>query len=321
MGAPSLSGEVHEGMPASWPAEGKAPVFLVPMDGSPEAASALAVALRLAAPSGGEVAALHVSKPGLIMRRAPLAPSPLSEFAHHGEDDAEEARLAMLPAPVWAKAAGVRVALYGARGKPAPAILACAEAIGATMVVMGAHGRSGKSEGKTLGSVAHEVYGASKRPTVVVPPKGVRDSETLARAFASPPEGAAPGSKVICALDGGPGSDEVVAASVELARRTRGSLRLFSGAPAYPGADTAAAVANAQQAALAALVQFKVDTGATDALRGLVELSEGERDAVIVVGARAAAGRAPGEVGSFTAKLLGASQCAIAVLPVGSAAP
>ena len=301
---------------ASWPPEGAPPLFLVPMDGSAEAASALGVALRLAAASGGRVAALHVSRPGLLTRRRPLPPSSLAEFAHHGEDDAEEARLAMLPASVWAKASGVPVDLFGARGTPAQAVLACAKAVNATMVVMGAHGKSARSGGKTLGSVAHEVYGALRTTTAVVPPKAVRDSDALARTFGAPPEGPVVGPKVIAAIDGGPGSDEVTRASVEIASRTRGALRIFSGAPAYPGADVKPLVTAAQEAALAALVQFKVDIGASDALAGLVGLSEQEPDALIVVGARAAVGRAPGEVGSFTQKLLESARCAVAVVRV-----
>ncbi len=301
---------------SNWPPEGKTARLLVPMDGSQESASALAVALRIARPSGASLTALHVGRRGVLTRRRSVAPCPLDEFAQHGEDEAEESRLAMLAVPVWGKAAGVQVALMAARGAAAQAIGACSESIAATMVVMGAHGRSAHSEGKTLGSVAGEVYGASKRPTIVVPPRAVRDSEALAREFAGGGEPPVAGPRIIAAIDGGPGSAEVIAQAVELARRARGALRIFAGAPTYPGADVAPHVSAAQQAALAALVQFKVDTGSEDALAGLTGLSEQEPSSIIVVGARAAAGRAHGEVGSFTQRLLGQARCAVAVVPV-----
>jgi nucleotide-binding universal stress UspA family protein len=306
---------------SNWPPEGTAARLLVPMDGSPESANALAVALRIARPSGSSVTGLHVARRGVIARRHALPPLPLAEFAQHGEDDAEEARLAMLPAPIWGKAAGVPVSLMAARGGAAQAIAECAAATAPAVVVMGAHGQSGRSGGKTLGSVAREVYGASKRPTIVLPPKAIRDSDSLAREFSAPGEPVVTGPKVIAAIDGGPGSGEVTAQAVELARRARGALRIFSGAPTFGGADVAPFVSAAQQAALAALVQFKVDTGSEDALAGLTGLSEQEPTAIIVVGARAAAGRPPGEVGSFTQRLLGQARCAVAVVPVGTAPP
>jgi nucleotide-binding universal stress UspA family protein len=181
---------------------------------------------------------------------------------------------------------------------------------------MGAHGKSARSEAKTLGAVAREVYAASRRPTVVVPPRAVADPAALAARFASAPAEAARGPRVVCAIDCGPGSAKVIDESVELARRTRGAVRIFAGAPVYPGATAAAWVEKAQQAALAALVQFKVDTGAPDALAGLVEISAQEIDAIIVIGARRAAGRAPGEVGSFTHRLLAEAASPVAVVRV-----
>jgi nucleotide-binding universal stress UspA family protein len=171
---------MHVAGASPWPPEGNPARLLVPMDGSQESANALAVALRIARPSGAGVTGLHVSKRGFLTKRHPVAPCPLDEFAHHGEDEAEEARLAMLPATVWGKAAGVRVALLAARGEAAQAIRACADSVGPVFVVMGAHGQSGRSAGKTLGSVARRVYGESKRPTIVVPPRAVRNSEGLA---------------------------------------------------------------------------------------------------------------------------------------------
>jgi len=107
------------------------------MDGSEDSANALAVALRLARASGARLAALYVSKPGQLSRRKRLPASSLDVFAEKEPDEGDEARLALMPARIWAKTAGVLVDLLAARGDAAHEITEAARALPAQRIVMG----------------------------------------------------------------------------------------------------------------------------------------------------------------------------------------
>lgn len=307
-------------MGSSWPADATAPQLLVPVDGSQDAASALALALRLARAAGATLAALYVAERGLFLRRRRIPPRPLDEFAEGQADDAEEAKLVLMPARVWGKSAGVHVDMLAARGDAAAEIVAAGDARRAALIVMGTHGKSAGSDGRLLGSVSRAVFTQSARPTVVVPPRAVVDAEALARDIGRESEGLPIGPKVVAALDGGPGSDAVANEAVELARRTHGSVRFFSGGPPWRGADLPTVFEAAQQAAQAVGVPFKVDKGAEDALAGLVAISEQDRAAIVVVGTRAAPGHTRDHLGSFTDRLLAKVACPVEVLRLGAGA-
>lgn len=302
------------GRASSWPGDDAAATLLVPVDGSQDAASALALALRLARAAGATLAALYVAKPGSLLRRRRIAARSLDEFAEGQADEAEEAKLVLMPARVWGKSAGVRVEMLAARGDAAAEIVAAGDALRAALIVMGTHGKSAGSDGRLLGSVSRAVFTRSARPTVVVPPRAVGDPEALARDIGRESEGLPIGPRVVAALDAGPGSGEVAREAVELARRTHGSVRFFAGGPPWKGADITPVLEAAQQAAQAAGVPFKVDKGAEDALAGLVALSEQDRSAIVVVGTRAGPGHSHDHLGSFTDRLVAKVACPVEVL-------
>jgi nucleotide-binding universal stress UspA family protein len=302
------------GAPSRWEAGDSEARLLVPMDGSPASAGALATALAFARAAGAGVSALYVAKRGLLTRRSLVAARSLEEFGERHPEEEDEAKLALLPARVWGKSAGVGVEVLAARGDAAEAIAAAAQSRKAALIVMGSHGTSGRSPGKGLGSVARAVFLQSAVPVVVIPPGAVRDLEALARDVGRQGEALPIGPKIIAALDAGPGSREVAAEAVELARRTRGSVRLFSGAPLWPGAELGPVLAAAQKAAEAAGVPFKVDTGAPDALEGLVALSREQPEPLVIVGTRGATPAGGDHLGSFTDRLLARAGCAVEVL-------
>ncbi len=302
------------GAPSRWEAGDSEARLLVPMDGSPASASALASALGIARSAGAGVTALYVAKRGLLTRRSRVAARPLEEFGERHPEDEDEAKLVLLPARVWGKSAGVAVEVLAARGEAAEAIAGAAHSRKAALVVMGSHGISGRSPGKRLGSVARAVFMQSTVPVVVIPPGAVRDSEALARDVGRQAESLPMGPKVIAALDAGPGSREVAAEALELARRTRGSVRLFSGAPLWPFGELGPVLAAAQKGAEAAGVPFKVDTGAPDALEGLVALSREQPEPLVVVGIRGGKAAGGDHLGTFTDRLLAQACCAVEVL-------
>jgi nucleotide-binding universal stress UspA family protein len=75
-------------------------------------------------------------------------------------------------------------------------------------------------------------------------------------------------------------------------------------------------LAAAQRAAESAGVPFKVDTGAADALEGLVALSRETPAPLVVVGTRGGRAEGSGHLGAFTDRLLAAAGCAVEVLRI-----
>jgi nucleotide-binding universal stress UspA family protein len=138
-------------------------VILVGTDGSDAAAAAVATAVELAQ-SFGPDAALHVATvinyvgvPKLLARQPPNAPDLLGEEA---EESLERA------AAICAQH-GVEPVLHRLRGEIVEALLACADEIGAQLLVIGAHGRSGFVQ-MLLGSVPRRLVYATSLPVVVV---------------------------------------------------------------------------------------------------------------------------------------------------------
>lgn len=138
--------------------------ILAPTDFSDRAAGAVTYAKLLAERFGAGVTLLHAVAP-----RTSYEPLPLAGMAF-GESSAEEQTHAA------AALASSRKELLSeipesddllVSGSPAEAIVAASHAVGADMIVMGTHGRTGLSRA-LLGSVAEAVIQQSDRPVLTV---------------------------------------------------------------------------------------------------------------------------------------------------------
>jgi nucleotide-binding universal stress UspA family protein len=136
---------------------------LVPLDGSPVAETILPFILEIAGPLDMEVVLLRVVQP---------LPPIVVEGSRHVVAEAVEARqidaeeyLAALAAELRDKA--VRVQIRVRRGMPSEEILAGGREVGADLIAMTTHGRSGL--GRLLfGSVAEEVLRQSDIPVFLM---------------------------------------------------------------------------------------------------------------------------------------------------------
>ena len=139
--------------------------ILVPIDGSPTAALAVAKALGLAKAFGATVTAIYV-----------IDPYPFTgvgtEFAY-GQDQyfaaaKAEANTALDAARATLEAGGVPTNTLSVDGHSVHrSILATAQSVGADLIVMGSHGRRG-IEKLVLGSVTQRVLGDTHLPVLVV---------------------------------------------------------------------------------------------------------------------------------------------------------
>lgn len=138
-------------------------VVVLPTDGSPFAVAAARYAVTPGLfPGPLTVHLIHVS-PELSGRpRAFLTPSVMDEWI---EQAAAEAFSEVRPI---LDAAGVAVVEHRLFGEPGPTIVQIAHEVGATMIVMGTHGR-GAFLSAVLGSVASRVVAARAVPVLLVP--------------------------------------------------------------------------------------------------------------------------------------------------------
>ena len=125
---------------------------LVPLDGSTVAEAIIPFFLEIAGPLDMEVVLLRVVEP--------IPPMALEASQHVVVEDPEERRAEALAylAPIAdnLRARGVRVETEARRGEPAREILAGARAVGADLIAMTTHGRTGF--GRVLfGSIAEAV--------------------------------------------------------------------------------------------------------------------------------------------------------------------
>lgn len=136
-----------------------AEVILVPVDFEPGSMKAIELAKQLTGKIGGEVVLLHVYQ--LPVYTYPgLEPALLPGF--HAEVSAAASRAVD---QLSAQTGGLRALLR--EGDPASEILAAADEIKATLIVMGTHGRSGLAH-LFLGSVAEKVIRKSTIPVLTV---------------------------------------------------------------------------------------------------------------------------------------------------------
>lgn len=126
------------------------------VDGSPPAATALAVAQRVQRAIGAELLLVEVVEPGVAVPADVYEAAELVRIAH-----------ALDPEPD-----GYEV-LHGRH--PAAAIIEYADRLDDAIVVTGTHGRHGLRS-LLVGSVARGVVGGSRHPTLVVPPAASAES-------------------------------------------------------------------------------------------------------------------------------------------------
>ena len=133
---------------------------LVPLDGTPEGALALSLAVPLARACHARIVLVHAS--------------PSSRQAAESHADGIAARL---------RRVGVVAEGRGAVGQPGTAIVSTADDVDADLIVMSTHGRSGPVRA-VLGSVAEDVVRRCQRPVLLVrhPPHDKRDAPRLPRA-------------------------------------------------------------------------------------------------------------------------------------------
>lgn len=136
---------------------------IVPLDGSPLAEGMLSFIVDIAGPLGLEVALVHVVK------AAPpyLAETMKNVVAENAEQRHEEARAYLMPLAADLSARGIRTRIEVRQGEPVQEIVGCARDIGADLIAMTTHGRSGL--GRLLfGSVAEEVLRQAEIPVFLM---------------------------------------------------------------------------------------------------------------------------------------------------------
>lgn len=133
-------------------------VLLVPVDFSPSAARALAIAKDLAPALGAEIVLLHTFEPPFTI--GDLSPLVVQQFYAEAVPSANKALEDL------AKANGIARTFFR-EGAPGPEIVKLAGELGAQFVVMGTHGRT-KLRHLVMGSVAAYVIRHSPVPVVTV---------------------------------------------------------------------------------------------------------------------------------------------------------
>jgi len=137
--------------------------ILVPLDGSKTAEAVLPHARALAYADGAEIVLLNI------------AANPAMEFAFADPsigaaavaEEETEAKKYMAKVDKELKSAGFKVSILIREGGAAEGILQAAEAVGADVIAMSTHGRSGPARW-LLGSVADRVVRHSRFPVMLI---------------------------------------------------------------------------------------------------------------------------------------------------------
>ncbi len=141
--------------------------WIVAVDFSPTSRAALRVAHRLAAECHAELVPLHVMPEVLAPEPDASDPLRMKEAAESETGRERASELAELSKDELGRDVEVKVAL----GEPADTIAAAAEALNASLVVMGTRGRTGLAH-LLLGSVAERTLRRSPVPVLCVRPQG-----------------------------------------------------------------------------------------------------------------------------------------------------
>jgi len=187
--------------------------ILCPVDFSDFSRRALDLAFSIAARSGAEITALHVTAPSLPPSAAfPEVPAVLA--ADPAVMERLRAELAAFVAPSRTPDVPLRTGVSD--GAPVTTILREAEALGVDLIVMGTHGAGG-FERRVLGSVSEKVLRKARCPVLTV----------MARR--PDPLPADPGrfGEVVCGLDLTETSRTTLAAAVSMAQSAGAHLTLL----------------------------------------------------------------------------------------------
>jgi nucleotide-binding universal stress UspA family protein len=192
--------------------------ILVPLDGSPLAASALPYALSLAAASDASLTLLTVVQPMQLISD--------TYIPYDASLEATQLAAAGAALDVTADAlrhAGARVMTGVTVGSAADQILRYGEENGIDGIVMATHGRGGAFHW-AFGSVARKVLTAATVPTLIV----------RAREVNPQPYAAAPCRRILVPLDGSERAEAVLPLVTDLAKRCSATVTLARIVP-FPG--------------------------------------------------------------------------------------
>jgi len=300
--------------------------ILVPLDQSPLAEQATHVAAAIARASKADV--------GLVLAHEMARYDGVLAASWSDAKTPEESIYVRSVAEELAKASTVKVDACVETGKPVDVICRRAREIGADLIVMTSHGRTGLSR-MWLGSVADGVVREASVPVLMLraseEPPG-RDTDTLLF------------HRIFVALDGSPTSSAILAAAADMARASGGTLILArvitpvplfasnEGRPVYPTAlvdeDATQQAADSALEHLANLARpleqdgLKIETVVVVADRvanQLLELAK-EKNADLIAMTTRGRGASRLVVGSVADKVLRASHLPLLVLHPHAAA-
>jgi nucleotide-binding universal stress UspA family protein len=146
------------------PSAAKQPLYLVGVDGSSPSSEAAAYAFGLAAQTHARLRVVTVEDIGL-MRAEAVAASGMQTLVPGFEQLARDT-IAMVTRQAAAAGAAAEFAVLPL-GEPAAAIVREAQACGASLIIVGSHGRTGISRA-LVGSVAERVVRHAHCPVLVV---------------------------------------------------------------------------------------------------------------------------------------------------------
>ncbi|MEX2177238.1 MAG: universal stress protein [Gemmatimonadaceae bacterium] len=192
--------------------------LLVPLDRSPLAEQALGTAAAIARASHADVDLIFVHQPVRFMG---VSTSPEKEAKQWLEDS----RYLETLAAELRTGASVVVTMAVPRGEPVEQISARAHDVGADLIVMTSHGRTGLSR-SWLGSVADGVVRQSRIPVLMLRPHRTRAG--------SRSRTTRPMNRILVPLDGSTLATEVLAAASDLARIDGARLVLLRVVPPVP---------------------------------------------------------------------------------------
>jgi nucleotide-binding universal stress UspA family protein len=194
---------------------------LCPVDFSDASKHALDHAVMIAAWYRARITALHVRHPAVLAE----PPILFAEFAGDAAATLEDAEVRLHDWLCPVRAAGVPCDVMVVDGSsPAARIVDAAERIGADLIVMGTHGRTG-FERLLLGSVTEKVLRTTRRPVVTVPPPSVSTSIL-------------PFKRVLCGVDFSEASIEGLRLAASIATESDSTLTILHVIEPPQGSDS-----------------------------------------------------------------------------------
>lgn len=196
--------------------------ILCPTDFSEVSTKAEAYAVALASRYEARLSLLHIDPPIPVMAPYGEIPVDIRLF----DEQRRQAGRDLAAAGERARKAGVPTDVELRGGAPAREILGAAADPTVDLIVLGTSGRGGV-EHLLLGSVAERVLRRAPCPVLVVPGTATPDTGV---SF----------SRILCPIDGSPGSAEAVDYAVSLARETDGTLTLLQVVEPVPDSELGA---------------------------------------------------------------------------------